>query len=56
MTQHVKFNAKLEEILYEFQANELLSIPGVYDIVSKYYHNIVLEAIKKDEELEKESV
>lgn len=50
MTQQEKFDAKLEEILYEFQANELLSIPGVHEIVSKYYNDIVLEALKKDEE------
>lgn len=42
MTQE-EFDKLLEELVYEDGASVLLSIPGVYECVSEYYNNKVLE-------------
>jgi hypothetical protein len=41
---NAEFDAKLEEILSGMTGAQLLSIPGIYEIVSEEYNNEILEA------------
>ena len=33
----------LNDILYKMQASQLITIPGIYEIVSEYFNNDVIE-------------
>jgi hypothetical protein len=39
------FSEKLEEILDEGSASDLLAIPGIYEIVSEHFNNDVIERL-----------
>lgn len=45
------FNETLAEILLEYNGNQLLSIPGVYEILSEKFNNEVLEKMEKDKKI-----
>lgn len=42
------FDAKLMEILSGMTAAQLLSVPGVYEIVSEEFNNEIIETIEED--------
>lgn len=42
MTQD-DFNNTLSDILYDMTGEQLLDIPGIYEILSEYFNNEVLE-------------
>ena len=37
-----EFDSILEEVLNEYRGNQLLDIPGVYEIMSEHFNNEVL--------------
>lgn len=46
-----EFDTKLIEILSKMTAAQLLSIPGIYEIVSEEFNNNVIEAIEAERDL-----
>ena len=43
------FDEKLNEIIDEHgSADELLSIPGVYELLKEYYNNAVIECLEAE--------
>lgn len=42
---HQEFDAALRSIVREAEPIDILSIPGVYEIVSEYYNNDVLDRL-----------
>lgn len=44
------FNRILEEILSDYRGNQLLDIPGFYEIVSEYFNNDVLELWEEEQD------
>ena len=45
-----RFDAKLVEILNGMKASELLSVVGVYELVSEEFNNEVLQAIEDEDD------
>jgi len=45
-----RFDAVLEELLDEHPASHLLTVPGIYEVVSEYYNNEVLARLDYDED------
>jgi hypothetical protein len=43
-----QFDHKLLEILSNMSANQLLTIPGVYEIVAEEFNNEILESVESD--------
>lgn len=43
-----QFDSKLAELLDEQPASVLLSVPGVYEILSEHFNNDVIDAIEDD--------
>ena len=43
-----QFDAKLIEIISEMNAAQLISISGVYEILSEEFNNDVIDAINED--------
>lgn len=41
-----QFDAALEELLSELSANQLLDIPGIYEILSEYFNNDIIEIVR----------
>jgi len=53
MTQ-AEFARILEEKYYQLHPGEVLSIPGVWELVSEYLNNEILEAWEAEQEIEEE--
>lgn len=49
MSDQERFDDILHEIVLE-EAAHLLSIPGVYEILSEHFNNEVLERMKREDE------
>ena len=45
-----QFDTVLFKILDEYAVNEVLWIPGIYEILAEHFNNDVLEAIKETNE------
>jgi len=43
-----KFDAALKAILREQKGDQLLSIPGIYEIVSEHFNNDAIELVEND--------
>jgi len=48
------FDRILVGILEESHASELISIPGIYEVVSEFYNNEILDRWDEEEERKKE--
>ena len=42
------YNEKIKEIINELGTNELLKVPGVYDLVSEYYNDTAVEELEEE--------
>jgi len=51
-----EFDEELEKIMNEQPAGNLLSIPGIYEIVSEHFNNEVLQRLKNKRDTEREEV
>ena len=49
-----QFDSKLADILSDMTGAELLSIPGLYEVVAEELNNEVLEALEEGETLDKQ--
>lgn len=47
---HEVFYNKLEEIVNEMSGDEVLMIPGIYEILAEELNNEVLEELQKDKD------
>lgn len=45
-----QFDCKLSEILDEMTGEQIMMIPGVYEVVSEHFNNEVLDAVCADHE------
>ena len=45
------FEQKLEEILKTYNGAQLLTIPGVYELLSEHFNNEVLSALQSEREV-----
>lgn len=43
-----QFDEKLVEIINESPATNLLTIPGIYEILSEHFNNDILKSIEND--------
>lgn len=50
LVNNKRFDAKLVEILNGMKASELLSVAGVYELVSEEFNNEVLQAIEDEDD------
>jgi len=48
------FNKHLHRVLADQSANDMLLIPGVYEILAEHFNNAVLESWEAERQLEKE--
>lgn len=51
-----EFDEELEKIMNEQPAGNLLSIPGIYEIVSEHFNNKVLQRLENKRGMEREEV
>ena len=45
---HEMFDKKLVEIVNEHKGEQLLAVPGVYEVLSEHFNNAVLDALDKE--------
>jgi hypothetical protein len=50
MTDQERFDNILVDILNESSASTLLSIPGIYEILSEYFNNDILDFMHDEDE------
>lgn len=50
LVNNKRFDTKLVEILSGMKASELLSIAGIYELVSEEFNNEVLQAIEEEDD------
>lgn len=50
LVNNERFDAKLVEILNGMKASELLSIAGIYELVSEEFNNEVLQSIEEEDD------
>jgi len=53
MTQE-DFKKHLHRVLADQSANDMLLVPGVYEILAEHFNNAVLESWEAEREIEKE--
>ena len=44
-----QFDSKLAELVSETPAGHLLTIPGVYEILSEWFNNDIIDALTEDD-------
>ena len=51
-TEQERFYAHLVTMLHEMVASDLLTVPGIYEIVAEEFNNEVLDLMAEEEEIE----
>ncbi len=46
------FDEAIEQLLNETEGGELLTIPGIYEVVSEHFNNAAIKLMEEDEEEE----
>lgn len=51
-----EFDEELAKIMDEQPASHLLSVPGIYEVVSEHFNNEVLQRLQNKRDIEEEEV